>query len=103
MSQHWQRRIDRVQDASGVHVGVALGDLQIVSLRPFSRMHIGAIGDCINVAARLLELAGPSEVVMSNAFHQALGDASQAQCHEIEPVQARNVGRIRSWKLVAPK
>jgi class 3 adenylate cyclase len=98
VSQHWQRRIDRVQDASGVHVGVALGDLQIVSLRPFSRMHIGAIGDCINVAARLLELAGPSEVVMSNAFHQALDDASQARCHEIEPVQARNVGRIRAWK-----
>jgi adenylate cyclase len=103
VSQHWQRRIDRVQKASGVHVGVALGDLQIVSLRPFSRMHIGAIGDCINVAARLLELAGPSEVVMSNAFHQALGEASQARCHEIEPVQARNVGRIRAWKLVTPR
>jgi class 3 adenylate cyclase len=103
VSQHWQRRIDRVHDASGVHVGVALGDLQIVSLRPFSRMHIGAIGDCINVAARLLELAAPSEVVMSNAFHQALGEASQARCQEIEPVQARNVGRIRAWKLVAPK
>ena len=28
VSQHWQRRIDRVQDASGVHVGVALGDIQ---------------------------------------------------------------------------
>ncbi len=103
VSHHWQRRIDRVQDGSGVHVGVALGDLQIVSLRPFSRMHIGAIGDCINVAARLLELAGPSEVVMSNAFHQGLGDASQARCREIEPVEARNVGRIRAWKLVAPK
>jgi len=103
VSQHWQRRIDRVQDASGVHVGVALGDIQIVSLRPFSRMHIGAIGDCINVAARLLEPAGPSEVVMSNAFHQALGQPSQSRCHEIEPVQARNVGRIRAWKLVSPK
>ncbi len=102
VSQHWQRRIDRAQDASGVHVGVALGDLQIVSLRPFSRMHIGAIGDCINVAARLLALAGPSEVVLSNAFHQALGHQSQSRCHEIEPVEARNVGRIRSWKLLAP-
>jgi hypothetical protein len=29
---------------------------------------------------------------MSNAFHQALGDANQVRCHEIEPVQARNVG-----------
>jgi hypothetical protein len=36
VSQRWQRRIDRVQTAAGLHVGIALGDLQIVSLRPFS-------------------------------------------------------------------
>jgi class 3 adenylate cyclase len=102
VSQRWQRRIDRVQSAAGLHVGVALGDLQIVSLRPFSRLHVGAIGDCINVAARLLTLAGPSEVVLSNAFHQRLEEHSQARCHEIEPVDARNVGRIRAWKLAQP-
>jgi adenylate cyclase len=99
--QHWQRRIDRVQDASGLHVGIALGDLQIVSLRPFSRLHVGAIGDCINVASRLLVLAGPSEVVISNAFHQRLAEHNQGRCTEIEPVEARNVGRIRAWKLAS--
>jgi adenylate cyclase len=101
VSQHWQRRIDRVQTASGLHVGIALGDLQIVSLRPFSRLHIGAIGDCINVASRLLSLAGPGEVVLSNAFHQQLDERHQARCSEIEPIDARNVGRIRAWKLTA--
>jgi class 3 adenylate cyclase len=101
VSQQWQRRIDRVQTASGLHVGIAMGDLQIVSLRPFSRLHIGAIGDCINVASRLLTLAGPGEVVLSNAFHQQLDEHSQARCAEIEPVDGRNVGRIRAWKLAA--
>jgi adenylate cyclase len=101
VTQRWQRRIDRVQNAAGLHVGVALGDLQIVSLRPFSRLHVGAIGDCINVAARLLTLAGPSEVVLSNAFHQRLEEHNQARCAEIDPVDARNVGRIRAWKLAA--
>jgi class 3 adenylate cyclase len=95
----WQRRIDRIQNAAGLHVGIALGDLQVVSLRPFSRLHVGAIGDCINVAARLLTFAGPSEVVLSNAFHQRLDERSQSQCAEIDPVDARNVGRIRAWKL----
>lgn len=99
VTQHWQRRIDRVQSAAGLHVGVALGDLQIVSLRPFSRLHVGAIGDCINVASRLLALAGPGEVVLSNALHQKLEEHSQRHCAEIEPVEARNVGRIRAWKL----
>ena len=31
----WQRQIDHVQPASGAHVGIALGDLQLLSLRPF--------------------------------------------------------------------
>jgi len=101
VTQQWQRRIDRVQPTAGLHVGVAVGDLQIVSLRPFSRLHIGAIGDCINVASRLLALAGPSEIVISNAFHQRLDEPSQSRCREIEPVDARNVGRIRAWKLTA--
>lgn len=99
VEQHWQRRIDRVQDAAGLHVGVALGDLQVVSLRPFSRLHVGAVGDCINVAARLLALAGAGEVVLSNSFHQRLEEQSQRDCLEIEPMDARNVGRIRAWKL----
>jgi class 3 adenylate cyclase len=99
VSQQWQRRIDRVQTAAGLHVGVALGDLQIVALRPFSRLHIGAIGDCINVASRLLTLAGPSEIVLSNTFHQALEERSQSRCQEIEAVEARNVGRIKAWKM----
>jgi adenylate cyclase len=99
VTQRWQRRIDRVQNAAGLHVGVAIGDLQIVSLRPFSRLHVGAIGDCINVAARLLTVAGPSEVVLSNSFHQKLDSHGQARCQEIEPVEARNVGRIKAWKL----
>jgi adenylate cyclase len=102
VSQHWQRRIDRVQSAGGVHVGIALGEIQVVSLRPFSRLHVGAIGDCINVASRLLELAKPGEVVLSNAFHQALSEASQARCQETAPVEARHVGHIKAWTLAGP-
>ena len=68
VTQHWQRRIDRVQSAAGLHVGVALGDLQIVSLRPFSRLHVGAIGDCINVASRLLALAGRQRLCSVTLF-----------------------------------
>jgi len=80
-------------------VGIALGDLQVVSLRPFSRLHVGAIGDCINIASRLLAQAGPGEIVLSNAFYQQLEEHRQVSCDEIEPVDARNVGRIRAWKL----
>jgi adenylate cyclase len=99
VSNHWQRRIDRVQSSGGVHIGMAVGDLQIVSLRPFSRLHQGAIGDCINVAARLMHVAGAGEIVVSNSFYRQLPEAAQSEFSEVEPVDAKNVGRIKAWKL----
>ena len=78
---------------------MAVGDLEIMSLRPFGRAHMGAIGDCINMAARLCGVAGPSEVVVSNTFFRHLDPPAQARFVELEPVDARNVGRIRAWRL----
>jgi len=79
---------------------LAVGDLQIVSLRPFSRMHVGAIGDCINVAARLMSTAGESETVVSNSFYQRIPEEIQGRFSEAAPIEARNIGRIKAWKFV---
>jgi class 3 adenylate cyclase len=98
VSHQWQRHLDRVQPSGGLHVGVSSGELQIVSLRPFSRTHMGALGDCINVAARLMSTAGPGEIVATNNFHRQLDDAERAKFTEIEPVELKNVGRLRGWK-----
>jgi adenylate cyclase len=102
VSNQWQRRIDRVQTAAGLHMGMAIGTLQIVSLRPYSRTHMGAIGDCINVAARLMSVASQSETVVSNAFYQGLPEDVQSRFRDADPVEARNVGRIRAWTLGVP-
>jgi class 3 adenylate cyclase len=99
VSDHWQRRIDRVQDAKGVHIGIAMGDLNLMRLRAFSSRHYGFIGDAVNMAARLMATAGPSEIVVSNRFYQTLGDAAAAQFAETPPNDAKNVGRINVWKF----
>ncbi len=99
VSNKWQRQIDRVQNARGVHIGMAIGDIQIVSLRPFGRAHLGAVGDSINMAARLLAHAGPSEIVISNTYYQALDVQSQGDFQETGAVEARNVGKVKAWKL----
>ncbi len=99
VSDHWQRRIDRVQDAKGVHLGIAMGDLNLIRLRAFSSRHYGFIGDAVNMAARLMATAGPGEIVVSNRFHQALGDAAASQFGETPPIDAKNVGRIKAWKF----
>ena len=67
--------------------------------RPYSRNHLECVGDGINMAARLMHVAGPSEIVVSNSFHKLLDGSTQADFQELEPVDARNVGRIGAWKL----
>jgi class 3 adenylate cyclase len=98
VSNEWQRHLDRIQNTQGVHIGMALGDIQIVSLQPFARAQIGAVSDAINLAARLLARAGPGEIVVSNTLFQGLDEKSQGEFQEIEPLEARNLGIIRALK-----
>lgn len=99
VANEWQRQIDRLQEAHGVHVGMSLGDIQVVSMQPFGRAHLGAIGDGINMAARLLAHACASEIVVSNGFYQGLSQDAQSDFAETAPIDARNIGRIKAWKL----
>jgi class 3 adenylate cyclase len=102
-SEHWQRKIDHVQAKRGVHIGIAMGSLNLMPLRPFARSHIGFIGDALNMTARLMAEAGPSEMVVSNMFYQALDDDTQAEFTENTPIDAKNVGMLRSWRRIAPR
>jgi adenylate cyclase len=98
VSRKWQRELDSVQKTHGVHIGICMGAMQIVSLRPFSRTHISGIGDVINLAARLLADAGPGQIVASNAYYQALVPDYQAAFRESAPVEAKNIGTVLAWR-----
>ena len=99
VSYHWQHEMDRVQESGGVHIGIAMGELNLMPLRPFSENYIGFIGDSMNMAARLTAAAAPSEIVVSNRFHQQLGRDGGEPFQEMPAVEGKNVGRIRCWKL----
>ena len=99
VSNKWQRQIDRVQPSRGVHIGIATGDVQIVSLRPYGRAHLGAVSDAINMAARLVDQARSGEIVVSNSYYQGLDEATQAQFEALDSIDAHNIGTINAWKL----
>ena len=99
VAKEWQRDIDKVQSAAGVHVSLALGDLQVLSFRPYSRAQVGLVGDSINLCARLNGIAGCDEIVASNTFYRALPEAAREGFEELPPVDTKNVGRLRAWKL----
>lgn len=98
ISNEWQRHIDHIQEAAGCHISMAMGDLHVLPMRPFGRARIGAIGDCINIAARLNAAAGAREIVVSNSFYQKLSEPRRRMFEEMEPLEARNIGQIRAWK-----
>jgi class 3 adenylate cyclase len=102
VSGKWQRQIDTIQTARGLHIGIAIGDMQIVSLQPFGRTHLGGLGEVINIAARLLSQAGPSELIASNMFYEALGQERQAAFQRCEPLEARHMGLLQAWKMTFP-
>jgi hypothetical protein len=35
---------------------------------------------------------------VSNSYHQLLPEAAQGDFREMDPIEARNVGRIKAWK-----
>jgi class 3 adenylate cyclase len=98
VTAEWQRQINLIQPVKGFHLGINIGDLQMVSLRPFSRTHMGVVGDNINTAARLMSVAGPNEIVISNAFRNCLPSDAQNTFTEMPPVEAKNIGAVRAWK-----
>lgn len=97
ISNEWQRQLDRIQPVRGCHIGIAMGDLQIVPLRPFSRTQIGAVGDAINMASRLASEAKSGQILMSNSFFQELGGAEREMASGQTDVEVKNMGRSRAW------
>ncbi len=98
VSQAWQRTLDRVQPSQGVHIGLALGEVSLMPFRPFSRTHLGFIGDPLNLAARLMGEARSAEAVVSNTFYTWLAPERRQLFEEVEPIEAKNVGRIQGWR-----
>jgi class 3 adenylate cyclase len=82
-----------------VHIGIGMGEVNLMPLRAFSGAHHGFIGDALNMTARLMSAAGPSDVLASNGFFQALSPGSRKAFKPVDPVDGKNVGLIQSWRL----
>ncbi len=98
VSHKWQSHIDRLQPVKGCHTGLALGDMLVVPHRAYSRSHMGIVADSINMAARLSSAAGPGQIVVSNAFYQRINKPHRRHFVDMEPIEAKNVGKLQSWK-----
>jgi class 3 adenylate cyclase len=76
--------------------GAAVGDVLFIAEDPLNPALVHAIGDAINLAARLQSSADPNSLVVSNRLHTSyFRDASELV--EFNP-DAKNMGTKKAWK-----
>jgi class 3 adenylate cyclase len=100
VAHNWQRRIDYVEPGGGVHVSMAIGRVQLVSMRPLDYARLQTIGDCLQICSRLLPLAGPGQIVISNMLRHALQNLDY-DFTALPPFEAKNIGTLQPWRLLS--
>ena len=75
-----------------------MGDVDLMPFRPFSRTHLGFMGEPLNLAARLMVEAVADQAVATNTFYTAVDDTCRRAFEAVAPVEAKNVGLIQAWR-----
>ena len=93
-------------EALRLHIGLHTGTVIVGSMGSSLMMNYTAIGDVVNLAARLQAAAGPNELVCSNSAYKEIQDAQLKLPFEpyggnLHPgsLEARNYGPIKAWTL----
>ncbi len=86
--------------AQDVHVGIAAGEVVASGMGSDQHRAYTVIGPSVNLAARLVGIAGPGEVVLDDSVHDAI--AREATCAMLEALAIKGIDRpITAWRLNA--
>lgn len=75
---------------SDVRVGLAWGDVLAREGDYF--------GPVVNLASRMVNIAIPGAVVVSDAVHEAMGHERRYEFHGLRPRTLKDIGRVRLWR-----
>lgn len=96
LAEEWQERIDDQVVPKGMRCGAAIGEVLFISEDPLNPGLVHAIGDAINLAARLQSSADPNSIAISNRLHTSHFRAAP-ELVEFNP-DAKNMGTKKAWK-----
>ena len=94
------RRRRRGEIDIGVGVGINTGEVLIGSFGSSMRQDFTAIGDTVNVAARLQGQALAGEVVISDSVYEHVKDMIQAEDMGEKPLKGKGQP-LRLWKVLS--
>jgi adenylate cyclase len=96
-----QRWAEAGKPALAVGMGINTGDVVMGNLGASSRMNYTVIGDAVNLAARLYNVAGGGEIIISESTFEACGSAITAE--PLEPVSVRGKSRpVKIYRVLDP-
>jgi class 3 adenylate cyclase/tetratricopeptide (TPR) repeat protein len=80
------------------HAGIASGEVVAGTLGRGEAHDYTVLGDSVNLAARLVAMAGPGETLLSEGVHRAL--AERALCDDLGEVEVKGLeAPVRVWRL----
>ena len=82
----------------GVRVGIASGPVVVGRLGSSDRWEVGVLGDAVNVAARLVSLAMPGEVLMTGEVYRQVADKLQSELTSQSAVKGRS-GSLEIYRM----
>ncbi|HVN34962.1 MAG TPA: adenylate/guanylate cyclase domain-containing protein, partial [Casimicrobiaceae bacterium] len=88
------------EEPLAVHIGIAAGEVVASGMGGARHRAYTVIGNSVNLAARLLKLAGPGEIVLDDAVHAS--SQRLVQCAPIEGAQVKGIDvPVNAWRFVA--
>jgi class 3 adenylate cyclase len=96
VAEEWQDQIDYLVAIKGLRAGAAIGSVRFVSEQP-PKHPIHAIGDPVNIAARLQGAAEPNSLVISNRLRKRFFGARD-DFEEAGSFDLKNIGEVVAWR-----
>ncbi len=88
---------------AAVGVGVSVGDAVLGAMGAEQRMDFTAIGDTVNIAARLCAAAGPGEVLVTEAVARELQGVTDLVLSALEPMRLKGKHEVVAVYRVTPR
>jgi class 3 adenylate cyclase len=96
LAEEWQDQIDLAVEPKGLRAGAAIGSVLFVAENP-GGAPVHAIGDSINISARLQSAADPNSLVISNRL-RARYFADRVDFQEVGTLPLKNIGDVVAWR-----
>jgi class 3 adenylate cyclase len=96
LADEWQEQVDLAVEPTGLRCGAAMGDVLFIAEDPHGGVLVHAIGEEINIAARLQGEAEPNVMALSNRLRNSYF-GNDATCTEFA-ADLKNIGRVIAWK-----